>query len=171
MDQTLSYVPSSDPVALVRQLTSTNVRQAQRILACFELGQAYSARGAEPEKITRPVEAYRQVKSIGGQRTEHLVALYLNAQNFLLSKETISIGSLNTTRTHPREILWPAVTRLSFGFILAHNHPSGCLDPSDEDVAFSKAVQRAGELLGIELFDHLIVTRDGFTSLRERGVL
>jgi DNA repair protein RadC len=55
------------------------------------------------------------------------------------------------------------------GFILVHNHPSGSLDPSDEDVAFTRAVHRAGETVGIELYDHLIVTKSGFTSLRERG--
>ena len=94
-----------------------------------------------------------------------------DAQNGLLSQETISIGSLNTTRTHPREILYPAVQHLALGFILAHNHPSGCPEPSPEDVEFTRAVRRAGELMGIELYDHLIVAGDGYTSLRERGLL
>jgi DNA repair protein RadC len=114
---------------------------------------------------------FKEVRHIGALRKEHLVGLYLDAQNGLLHSETISVGSLNTTRTHPREILYPAIVHLAFGFILAHNHPSGSLDPSDEDVAFSRAVQRAGELVGIELYDHLIVTATGFTSLRERGAL
>ena len=99
------------------------------------------------------------------------MGLYLDAQNGLLHSETISVGSLNTTRTHPREILYPAIVHLAFGFFLAHNYSSGSLDPSDEDVAFIRAVQRAGELVGIELYDHLIVTATGFTSLRERGAL
>jgi DNA repair protein RadC len=95
--------------------------------------------------------------------------LYLDAQNGLIHRETISVGSLNTTRSHPREILYPAIAHLALGFILVHNHPSGSLDPSDEDIAFTRAVHRAGETVGIELYDHLIVTRAGFTSLRERG--
>ena len=111
-------------------------------------------------RLTRPKEVFKQ---------EHLLGLYLDAQNGLTHMETVSIGSLNTTRTHPREILYPAILHLAFGFILAHNHPSGSLDPSDEDIAFSRAVHRAGELVGIELYDHLIVTKGGFTSLRERG--
>ena len=82
-----------------------------------------------------------------------------------------AVGSLNTTRSHPREILYPAVQHLAAGFILAHNHPSGCLEPSPEDIEFTRAVARAGELMGIELYDHLIVTRDGFTSLRERRLM
>jgi DNA repair protein RadC len=122
-------------------------------------------------KITKPREAYDQVHSIASARKEHLVGLYLDAQNGLLLSETISIGSLNTTRTHPREILHPAIQCLALGFILAHNHPSGCLEPSPEDVEFTRAVHRAGELMGIELYDHLIVTGSGYTSMRERGMM
>ena len=81
------------------------------------------------------------------------------------------MGTLNTTRTHPREILHPAVVHFALGFILCHNHPSGCLEPSPEDLEFTRAVARAGELMGIELYDHLIVTRRGYTSLRERGLM
>ncbi len=89
----------------------------------------------------------------------------------MICRRTISVGSLNTTRSHPREILYPAVQHLACGFILAHNHPSGCLEPSREDLEFTNAVKRAGELLGIELYDHLIIAATGFTSLRERGLL
>ena len=142
-----------------------------RLSAVFELGRrAYctSAEASRP-RLTRPREVFKEVRHIGPLKKEHLVGLYLDAQNGLIHSETISIGSLNTTRTHPREILYPAIVHLAFGFILAHNHPSGSLDPSDEDVAFTRAVQRAGELIGIELYDHLIVSATGFTSLRERG--
>ena len=89
----------------------------------------------------------------------------------MLHRETISVGSLNTTRTHPREILYPAVAHLALGFILAHNHPSGCLEPSPEDIEFTRATRRAGSLMGIELYDHLIIGEGGYISLRERGLL
>jgi len=104
-------------------------------------------------------------------RKEHLVALYLDAQNRLLAKETITIGSLNTTRTHPREILYPAIQHLALGFVLVHNHPSGSLTPSVDDVEFTRSVRRAGEMIGIELYDHLIVSARGFVSLKEKGLL
>ncbi len=146
---------------------------AARLCAAFELGR----RSWAPERTTRrpqihgPRQAFRQVRQLGRARKEHLVGLYLDAQNGLLHRETISIGSLNTTRTHPREILWPAVAHLALGFILAHNHPSGCLEPSPEDVEFTTAVRRASELIGIELYDHLIVADDRYVSLRERGLV
>ena len=111
------------------------------------------------------------MKDLGGARKEHLVGLYLDAQNGLLKRETLSIGSLNTTRTHPREILYPAILHLALGFILIHNHPSGCLEPSEEDVEFTRSVRRAAEVMGIELYDHLVVASTRYTSLRERGLL
>jgi DNA repair protein RadC len=120
--------------------------------------------------LTRPREVYKLLRpTLGRAHKEHLVGLYLNAANRLIQMETISVGSLNMNRTHAREILYPAISNLCFGFILAHNHPSGTLDPSDEDVVFTRAIHRAGEILGIDLLDHVIITRDGFTSMRERG--
>jgi DNA repair protein RadC len=144
---------------------------AARLCAAFELGRRAAASGdGEPRpQITRPREAWKVTRELGHAKKEHLVGLYLDAQSGLIHRETVSVGSLNTTRTHPREILYPAIVHLAMGFILVHNHPSGSLDPSDEDVAFTRAVQRAGETVGIELYDHLIVTKSGFTSLRERG--
>ncbi len=146
---------------------------AGRLSAAFELGRrVHGSRKTEDRpKITRPELVFRQVKKLAAARKEHLVGLYLDAQNGLIRRETISIGSLNTTRTHPREILYPAVTHLALGFILVHNHPSGCLDPSPEDIEFTRAVRRASELMGVELYDHLIVAGDGYTSLRERGLI
>jgi DNA repair protein RadC len=146
---------------------------AARLCAVFELGRRAWGRDTEEQRprLNGPGEAFRQVRNLARAKKEHLVGLYLDAQNGLLHKETISIGSLNTTRSHPREILYPAVRHLALGFILAHNHPSGCLEPSPEDLEFTRAVQRAADLIGIELYDHLIVSRSGFTSLRERGLI
>lgn len=146
---------------------------AARLCAVFELGRrAYrTSNDTERPKVSRPHEAFRQVRHLISLKKEHLVGLYLDAQNGLLHKETISMGSLNTTRTHPREILHPAVLSLALGFILAHNHPSGCFEPSPEDLEFTRAVQRAGELMGIEMYDHLVVASSGYTSMRERGLL
>jgi len=147
--------------------------RAARLCAAFELGRRAWGRESERERpqLNGPRQVFRRVRHLCQARKEHLVGLYLDAQNGLLHQETISIGSLNTTRTHPREILFPAVTHLALGYILAHNHPSGCLEPSAEDLEFTRYVRRASELIGIELYDHVIVARDGYTSLRERGLL
>jgi len=147
--------------------------RAARLAAVFELGRrAHGADGgASRPRLARPADVWRETRQIARARKEHLVGLYLDTQNGLIHRETISVGSLNTTRSHPREILHPAVVHLAAGFILVHNHPSGCLEPSPEDIEFTRAVRRAGELLGIELYDHLIVGPSGYTSLRERGIV
>jgi DNA repair protein RadC len=156
-----------------RSERNVGVASAARLCAAFELGRRAHAGGEDRRRlrVNGPRQAFRLVRRLSTAKKEHLVGLYLDAQNGLLSQETISIGSLNTTRTHPREILYPAVANLALGFILAHNHPSGCLEPSEEDVEFTQVVRRAGELMGIELYDHLIVAAGGYSSFRERGLL
>ena len=121
--------------------------------------------------IGGPADAYEFLKGIRHADRESLYTLLLNARNDLVGCEEVSRGSLNTTRTHPREIYKGALLANSIGVILAHNHPSGNPDPSPEDIEFTRSVAQAGELLGIELFDHLIVAGDSYTSLRERQLL
>ncbi len=145
---------------------------AARVLAALELGRRAAAPPADdPPRVGTPAEAYRQVRDLGRLRKEHLVGLYLDGQNRLLARETLSVGSLNTTRTHPREILEPALRHLALGFILAHNHPSGALTPSMEDVEFTRGVARAAALMDIGFYDHLIVAGRAHVSLRERGLM
>ncbi len=145
---------------------------AARLAAALELHLRLSReRSRDRNKLSRPGDVFREVRDLTRARKEHLVGLYLDAQNGLLHRETVSIGSLNTMRTHPREILYPAIQHAALGFILAHNHPSSCLEPSPEDLEFTRAVARAGELMGVELYDHLIIAGDGYTSMRERGLL
>jgi len=155
-----------------RAKTGLGQASAARMCAVFELGRrAYGPETDPPPRVGSPREAYLQLRGLKRARKEQLVGLYLDSQNGLLAAETLSVGCLNTTRTHPREVLFPAIAHLALGFILAHNHPSGCLDPSPEDIEFTRSIRRAGELMGIELYDHLIVARRGYTSLRERGLL
>jgi DNA repair protein RadC len=168
----LRKLASLDPQGW-RGLGGLGEATAARACAALELGRRAFAgdREADRTRLGRPRQVFRYLRRLGRARKEHLIGLYLDAQNGLIHRETISIGSLNTTRTHPREILYPAIAHLALGFILAHNHPSGCLEPSPEDVEFTQAVRRAGELMGIELYDHLIIGDRGYTSLRERGLL
>ena len=124
------------------------------------------------DRISRPREVYDAVMPYyRGADREILSVLCLDAQNQPNSFNVALIGALNTTRTRPAEILKAAILSNALGLILIHNHPSGELDPSPEDLEFTRAVQRACELVGVDLYDHVIVTDDGFTSFRERGLL
>lgn len=146
--------------------------RACRLIATFELGRrVFCVQEDDVNRITKPKDVYREFKELRKAKKEHLCALYLNAQNQIIRKETISIGSLNTTRTHPREILYPAIANLALGFVLVHNHPGGTLHPSHDDVEFTRVVKKASDLMGIEFYDHVIISEKGFVSLKESGAL
>jgi DNA repair protein RadC len=146
--------------------------RACQMLAAFELARRCTDRvPADALRVSSPRQAFSQVRDLARAKKEHLVGLYLDAQNCLLARETLSIGTLNTTRTHPREVLQPAIMHHALGFILVHNHPSGNLTPSRDDVEFTRAMRRASEIMGIDLYDHLVIGAGGFVSLKEKGLL
>ena len=94
-------------------------------------------------------------------KKEHIVAFFLDTQQRLIERRIISVGTLHTSLLHPREVFEPALQLSAAGVVLAHNHPSGNLDPSDEDIAITKRVADAGDLLGITLVNHIIVSTGG----------
>jgi DNA repair protein RadC len=95
-------------------------------------------------------------------KKEHIVAFYLDTQQRLIERRIVSVGILDASLLHPREVFEPALQLSAAGVILAHNHPSGKIDPSDEDIAITKRIADAGDLLGITLVDHVIVSDKEF---------
>ncbi|HEV8374607.1 MAG TPA: DNA repair protein RadC [Candidatus Polarisedimenticolia bacterium] len=154
-----------------RSSRGIGIVKACQLTAAFELARRILVRSEGEFRVGSPREAYDLVRDLKRARKEHLVALYLDAQNFLIRRETITIGSLNTTRTHPREILQPAILHSALSFVLVHNHPSGSLEPSRDDLDFTRSIARAADLMGVTLADHLIVSPRGYVSLKERGAL
>jgi len=141
-------------------------------LAAFEL----TKRALEVEDNNLPTinsakDAVAQLQELRTAKKEHFVALYLNARNQLIYKEAISIGTLNASLIHPREVFKSAIDHLAASILVAHNHPSGSLEPSEDDLAVTKRLQEAGKILGIEVVDHVIVTRNGSASLKEKNLL
>jgi DNA repair protein RadC len=114
-----------------------------------------------------------QAIEIRDKKKEYLLAFFLNARHQLIAKEIISIGTLTASLAHPREIFAPAIgsPRGVAGVVLIHNHPSGDPSPSDEDVRLTKRIRQAGEILGIELLDHLIIAERGTYSFKTQGAL
>ncbi len=142
------------------------------LLAAFEL----TKRALEVEDSNLPIinsakDAVAQLQELRTAKKEHLVVLYLNARNQLIHKETISIGTLNTSLIHPREVFKPAIENSVAFIIVAHNHPSGDAEPSDNDLAVTKRLQEAGKIMGIEVIDHVIMTRKNYYSLKEKNIL
>ena len=104
------------------------------------------------------------------QEKEYFIAFLLDTQNQIKDKTIVSIGTLNASLIHPREVFKEAIRDNCASIIVAHNHPSGSLTPSDEDLAVTKRLQDAGKILGIEVLDHIIVTDNGYISLREKNL-
>ncbi len=145
--------------------------KAAGLVAGFELAKRglNQGIGIEPS-ITSPVDVLGFLTDIKDRRKEYFVALFLNARNQVICREDVSIGSLNASLVHPREVFAPAVGSSAASVILAHNHPSGDVTPSREDIELTRRMVQAGEIMGIEVLDHLIVGSERFLSMKEANV-
>ena len=110
-------------------------------------------------------------KSIQDKAKEHFKAILLNTRNKIVAISTISVGTLNSSLVHPREVFKDALAHSASSIILAHNHPSDDPEPSDDDISVTRRLVEAGRLMGIDVLDHIIITRQGYTSLKEKGLL
>jgi DNA repair protein RadC len=121
--------------------------------------------------ISSPAETLPLLAEIKDQRREHFVCLFLNARNQVIHREVVSIGSLSASIVHPREVFQAAVSHAAASLILAHNHPSGDVSPSQEDLELTRRLVQAGQIMGIEVLDHLIIGPEEFYSLKEHGMM
>lgn len=147
--------------------------KALLLQASIELGRRV-ARSQLPDmvKISCPQDAANLLmEEMRHLREEHFVCLFLNTKNQVIGRQTLSIGSLNASIVHPRELFRAAIRRSSASILCAHNHPSGDPTPSPEDIVLTRRLAEAGELLGIELLDHLVIGDNRYTSLKETGCL
>lgn len=147
--------------------------KAVQLLAAVELGRRLSQQKTD-EKFTirSPKDAATYLMhDMTSLTQEHFVVLFLNVKNQILHKQTIFIGSLNASIVHPREIFREAVKRSAASIICAHNHPSGNPSPSSEDIDVTKRLLEAGQIIGIDLLDHVIIGDHQFISLKEKGYM
>lgn len=147
--------------------------KAAQILAALELGRRVQRAGVERTvAILSPRDvAAHLMDRLRFLQKEHFVVLHLDTKHRVLGEEVVSVGSLNASIVHPREIFKTALKRSSAAVVCAHNHPSGDPTPSPEDVEVTKRLVEAGRILGIELLDHVVIGRDRFVSMREHGLM
>lgn len=143
----------------------------------FKLFQEISKQYAKekiPKKIMlnspKLVINYLQEK-LKREKKEHFIVLYLNARNQLAYEETISIGTLNASLVHPREVFKPAIDYSAVSIIVAHNHPSNNSEPSEDDIEITKRLVEAGDIIGIDIFDHIIIAKNKVFSFKEEKLL
>lgn len=148
----------------VRRITGVGAAKATELVASFELARRYLL---EPDRpiIDSPDKAARELTDIRDKKQEYFVCLTLDGANRLINKHVITIGTLTSSLVHPREVFAPAIADRAASVIVAHNHPSGNLQPSDADQAVNDRLTEVGELLGIKLTDHLIVTSNNYRSI------
>lgn len=140
--------------------------KACQIVACFELGQRFFKANNGNQKVIRTAkQAYDYLSDMRNLPKEHLRGLYLNNYYRVIHDEVISIGSLTANIIHPREVFKPALEYLASAVILAHNHPSGVVTPSDTDIKITNQLIEAGKILGVDLLDHIIITKNKFMSV------
>lgn len=154
----------------LQELHGVGEIKALEILACFELGRRL-LRDKVAELILSPRQVWESLADVRASKKEHFVVFFLNTQNEVVQREVVSIGTLNASLIHPREVFEPAIKHVASHIIVAHNHPSGSLEPSEEDLAVTKRLGDAGKLLGIQLLDHVIVTATSYISLKEQNLL
>jgi DNA repair protein RadC len=156
------------PQEKLQETSGIGIGKAARILAALELGQRIFSPVSLQKVILRTYEQIlAECRDLAEKNQEQLLALYVNARYELIQKEIIALGSVNALRIEPKEIFAPALLTPCTTIILAHNHPSKNPSPSEDDIQFTRRVQEAGELLGVHLFDHLIITSTTYFSFRD----
>ncbi|NWF88980.1 MAG: DNA repair protein RadC [Ignavibacteriaceae bacterium] len=165
---------ASLPLAELKKISGIGEDKAVSLLAVFEIGRRLQAESkwSSNKKITSPKDiAEFFIPILRDELKEKFIVVCLNSANKIIKYEAISIGSLNSSVVHPREIFKFAIENSSASIILLHNHPSGNLEPSNEDISITKKIVEAGKILNIEVLDHIIVAGNAFTSLVERRLL
>lgn len=155
-------------VKRIQQLLGLGEVHACQIVACFELGRRLFGKAKEVY-IRTPENAFQYLAEMRNLNKEYFRGLYLDVKNKLIHDEIITIGTLTSNLIHPREIFQPAIQYSAVGLILVHNHPSGDPTPSEDDINITKQIIEAGACLEIDVVDHIIIGRNKFVSLKNKG--
>jgi DNA repair protein RadC len=155
----------------LRGIEGIGPTKAAQVMACFELGRRCFRQPDAVRTIQKPEDVMPLVAGLGERRQEHFISITLNGAGEVIATRTVTIGILNHSLVHPREVFADAITDRAASIICVHNHPSGSLEPSPQDIAITRQLQEAGTVVGIQLIDHIIVTKNGFCSMKERGLL
>ena len=138
--------------------------KACEVVACFELGKRI-LKDKKSSVLLSPKDVWERMEDIRGSKKEHFVVFYLDSRNQEIKREIISIGTLNESLVHPREVFENAIKNNVSSIIIAHNHPSGDLEPSEADVEITKKLINAGKILDIRIISHVIVTKQEWSIL------
>ena len=155
----------TDPDKISKDLNIPIVKACQ-IVACSEIGRRFYKKNDIGLSVIRTAkDAYEYLRDMHSLPKEQLRGIYLDTHNRVIHDEVISIGTINTNIVHPREVFRPALEYGAVAVVLAHNHPSGVSSPSTADIEVTKQLVSAGKIIGINVLDHVVITKEGFQSI------
>ena len=155
------------------QVKGIGFATACKLKAAFKLGEkAQTTPTKYGQKIESPKDVFELLKNdLGDKKKEHFKILSLDSRNKLISIDDVSIGTINANLVHPREVFKTAIQHLAVSIVIVHNHPSGDPEPSEDDLEITKRITEVGKLIGINVLDHIIVTRTKFFSFKEKRLI
>ena len=160
-----SLANQKDPKIISQELKIPENKACQ-LVACFEIGKRiFKKTEGGAVTIRDAKQAFNYLKDMRSLPKEQFRGLYLNSRYRLIHDEIISVGSLTASIIHPREVFKPAIEYSAAAFIVAHNHPSGSLKPTQADIEVTQKLKQASEILGIDLLDHIIIGKNNFFSI------
>ena len=153
----------------LKKIEGVGPAKATLIAAALE----FARRRIRPEglKISFPADVLPLIANYADRKQEHFICISINGANEVITSRVVSVGLVNKTQVHPREVFADPITDRAAAIIVAHNHPSGSLLPSKEDIGVTKQLKTAGETLGIRLMDHVIFNHKEYYSFLEKGAL
>ncbi len=157
---------TTDDILLISGL---GIAKASAVAAALEFGRRRTQKRAR--KIASPSDVYSEVRHYASREQENLIVILLNGAHEVVETFVATVGLLNKTIIHPREVYAEAIARRAAAIAIAHNHPSGSLEPSTEDKEVTKRLKDSGMLLGIKLLDHIVFSEEKYFSFLEHGLL
>lgn len=147
--------------------------KATQLIALSELSKRFkSYKDGDEYRIVKPDDAANLVmEDMRHLKQEHLKVIMLNTKNVVIFIKDVSVGSLNSSIVHPREVFCDAIRKNSASIVICHNHPSGDPTPSNEDINVTHRLEECGKLLGIDLLDHIVIGNGAYVSLKQKGIL
>ena len=154
---------------LLLTVEGIGIAKASQILAGFELARRYIVK--ESIKIKEAKDVLPLLNDIAGKKQEYFVCISLNGTNEVIEKRIVTVGLLDKTQVHPREVFADVITDRAAAVIFAHNHPSGELKPSNSDLKIHEQLTEAGKIIGINVLDQIIISKKGYYSFQEEGLI
>ena len=151
------------------KIEGIGLAKASQILAGFELARRHII--VETVKITEAKDVLPLIGRITNKQQEYFICISLNGANEVIENRTVTVGLLDRSQVHPREVFADVITDRAASVIFAHNHPSGALEPSNSDLKIHEQLTEAGRILGIKVLDHIIISKKGYYSFQENGLV